>query len=128
MSAHHTPDHAPTNDSLPGAEALLEQKSLELFDRKLQESRLAEQALRESEQRYQLLVEQSPEAILIEVDGRFVYANPAAVRLFGAREAEPRIEFVDVAVGRHTPIRLREAGPVEQPRLAAVAGPGVNLH
>lgn len=69
------------------AEALLEQKSLELFNRKLQESRLAEQALRESEQRYQLLVEQSPEAILIEVDGRFVYANPAAVRLFGASEA-----------------------------------------
>ena len=59
------------------AEALLEQKSLELFNRKLQESRLAEQALRESEQRYQLLVEQSPEAILIEVDGRFVYAASA---------------------------------------------------
>ncbi|RJG02528.1 putative bifunctional diguanylate cyclase/phosphodiesterase [Noviherbaspirillum sedimenti] len=68
------------------AEALLEQKSQELFERKLQEQKLAETALRESEQRYQLLVELSPDAILIAAEGRITYANAAAARLFGAQE------------------------------------------
>lgn len=68
------------------AEALLEQKSLELFDREMQERKLAESALRESEERYQLLVELSPDAILIEFEGRFIYANAAAVHLFRAQE------------------------------------------
>ncbi|RJF97485.1 putative bifunctional diguanylate cyclase/phosphodiesterase [Noviherbaspirillum saxi] len=68
------------------AEALLEQKSLELFAREAQERKLAELALRESEERYQLLVELSPDAILIEAGGRFIFANAAAVRLFRAQE------------------------------------------
>jgi diguanylate cyclase (GGDEF)-like protein/PAS domain S-box-containing protein len=48
----------------------------------------AGQALKESEQRYRLLVELSPEAIVVECDGRIVYANSAAADLFGAASVE----------------------------------------
>ncbi|MCI3950323.1 MAG: diguanylate cyclase/phosphodiesterase with and sensor(s) [Acidimicrobiales bacterium] len=49
----------------------------------------AENALRESEERYRRLVEHSPQAIAVAQDGVFAYLNPAAVRLLGAgSEAE----------------------------------------
>jgi PAS domain S-box-containing protein len=48
----------------------------------------AEQALRESEARYQRLVELSPDAILVHAEGKYVYANPAGIRLFGAHSSE----------------------------------------
>lgn len=44
-----------------------------------------EKALRESEDRYQRLVDMSPDAILVHAGGEYVFANPAAARLFGAR-------------------------------------------
>ena len=43
-----------------------------------------EQALRDSEERFRTLVEWSPEAVVVHVKDRIVYANPAAVQLFGA--------------------------------------------
>ena len=63
------------------AEQLLEAKSLALYEEAQQRER-AVAALRESEERYRLLVQLTPDAILIESDGRIVYANPAACRLF----------------------------------------------
>jgi diguanylate cyclase (GGDEF)-like protein/PAS domain S-box-containing protein len=47
-----------------------------------------EQALRESEERYRQLVELSPDAILVHCGGTLVFANTAAVRLFGAQGSE----------------------------------------
>jgi len=44
-------------------------------------------ALRESEERYQGLVELSPDAILVHVDGEIVFVNSAGVRLLGAETA-----------------------------------------
>ncbi len=44
----------------------------------------AENARQESEQRFRSLVEGAPEAIFIETQGHLVFANQAAVRLFGA--------------------------------------------
>ena len=44
----------------------------------------AEEAHRASEERFRTLAELSPDAILINIDGRLVYANPAALRLLGA--------------------------------------------
>jgi diguanylate cyclase (GGDEF)-like protein/PAS domain S-box-containing protein len=44
----------------------------------------AEQTLKESEERYRLLVELSPEAIVVQSGDRIVYANPAVAKLFGA--------------------------------------------
>jgi PAS domain S-box-containing protein len=48
--------------------------------------RLADQALRESEERYRVLVESSPEPIAVHSQGVIVYANPAAARLMGAAD------------------------------------------
>lgn len=46
-----------------------------------------EEALRESEDRYRNLFEHSPEAILVNRNEQIMLVNPAALRLFGAREA-----------------------------------------
>jgi diguanylate cyclase (GGDEF)-like protein/PAS domain S-box-containing protein len=48
----------------------------------------AEKTLKESEERYRLLVELSPEAIIVQSDEKIVYANYAAANLFGAASAE----------------------------------------
>ena len=63
------------------------------------ERKLAELALRASEERYRTLVELSPDAIMIHVGGRFVFANEGAARLLGADTPEhlfglPVIDFV----------------------------------
>jgi PAS domain S-box-containing protein len=52
------------------------------------ECKRVEQALRESEESYRSLVETSPDAIFLHEEGKFVYLNPAAVRLYGAGSAE----------------------------------------
>jgi len=49
---------------------------------------LAESALRTSERRYRSLVELSPEAVLVATSEKVEFANPAAVRLFGAASEE----------------------------------------
>ncbi len=67
------------------AETLLEQKSLELFHQAEERQRTLD-ALRESEERYRLIVELSPDAILIEIDGKIVFTNPSARLMF--RETE----------------------------------------
>jgi PAS domain S-box-containing protein len=56
--------------------------------RDVTEQKLAEAALRESEERYRRLVELSPEAIVVHVGGKFVYVNPAAQKLWGAASPE----------------------------------------
>ncbi len=52
------------------------------------ERKRAEHALRESEERYRRLVELSPEAMLVHSEGKIVYVNPAALKLFGADPEE----------------------------------------
>ena len=48
-----------------------------------------ERLLRESEQRYRTLVEMAPDAVFVhEPDGRFVYANCAALGIYGVRTVE----------------------------------------
>jgi PAS domain S-box-containing protein len=53
--------------------------------------RRAEEALQTSEERYRSLVELSPDALFVETDGKIVFINSAAVRLFGVAEAHDLI-------------------------------------
>jgi PAS domain S-box-containing protein len=48
----------------------------------------AEEALRESEERYRRLVELAPDAIVVHSAGRIVFINAAGARLIGAASAE----------------------------------------
>ena len=52
----------------------------------------AHESLRESEERFRLLVQSAPEAIFVQTEGRFAYLNPTALRLFGADSALNEIE------------------------------------
>lgn len=44
-------------------------------------------AMQQSEDRYRTLIEWSPEAILVHRLGNIIYANPAAIKVFGAPDA-----------------------------------------
>lgn len=54
----------------------------------------SENALRESEERYRQLITLSPDALVVHTDQLFVFVNPAAVKLFGAKHQ-------DELLGRH---------------------------
>jgi diguanylate cyclase (GGDEF)-like protein/PAS domain S-box-containing protein len=59
--------------------------------RDITERKAAEEAVRESEERYRRLVELSPEGISIQVDGKFALINPAGVRMLGASHPDQLI-------------------------------------
>ncbi len=66
-------------------EALAREAAHAMHAQQSREARLrAEAALGESEFRFRALLEAAPEPILVHVDGRYVYANPAALELYGA--------------------------------------------
>lgn len=91
----------------------------DLNDRKLMEA-----AMRESEARYRALVEWSPEAMLVHAGGRVVYANPAAVRLLGARAATELLAkpFLDLIHPASRPTLLAGLNQVSDAGGAPVAG------
>ncbi len=60
------------------------QPALRVFVRVMTESMRAEQALRESEERYRQLIDASPDAILVAQDQQLLFVNPAYLRLMGA--------------------------------------------
>lgn len=63
----------------------LQEKNVEL-EQEIQERKQIEESLRESKERYRGLVELSPDAIVVHQNGTMMYANPAAVQLFGAHD------------------------------------------
>ncbi|MDW8340749.1 MAG: PAS domain S-box protein [Geminicoccaceae bacterium] len=58
-----------------------------VVQRDITERKLAERAREEAERRYRTLVELCPEALLVQQDGRYVFANRRALELLGARDA-----------------------------------------
>ncbi|MBN2488622.1 MAG: PAS domain S-box protein, partial [Methanosarcinaceae archaeon] len=55
------------------------------------ERKRAEEALKESEERYRKLVELATDSIIVHREGRIIFANPAAVTLIGAKGPEDLI-------------------------------------
>jgi diguanylate cyclase (GGDEF)-like protein/PAS domain S-box-containing protein len=77
----------------------------------------ASQSLRESEERYQRLVEHSPDAIIVHTEGQIVFVNGAGIHLLGANSSseiigKPVMNFVAVAyresVGNRILLSLRD--------------------
>ena len=83
-------------------------------------------ALTASETRYRALVEWSPEPVRIHRDGIVIYVNPAAIRLFGARDATELVGkslFDRIHPDSRERARARLAGTSDQ----AFAAPQVEL-
>jgi PAS domain S-box-containing protein len=81
----------------------------------ISDAKRREAATEESEERYRRVVEGSPDAIMVSRDDAIIYANEAAVRLFGAKST-------DDIVGRKRR-DFRVAGEEGLPEMRA-SGPG----
>ena len=71
----------------------------------ISEGKKTQKALRESEVRFRMLVEGAPEGIFVEAEGRFLFVNPAMVRLLGAAGAG---DLVDAEVTEHIAPEYRQ--------------------
>jgi two-component system, cell cycle sensor histidine kinase and response regulator CckA len=95
----------------------------------------AEQALRESEERYRRLVESCPDAMFITSEDKLVFANPAAVTLLASRSpvdliGKSFLEFVDRNFRDLVEEHLRQAlegldGPLLEQKMIRSDGTGV---
>jgi diguanylate cyclase (GGDEF)-like protein/PAS domain S-box-containing protein len=101
------------------------------------EARQAEAAVREAEERYRMVVELSPDAILVQQDGVFVFANNAACKLLHADSVEQIIgktlldvvhpDFHDVSRARTAALRRGETPPSVEKKLVRLDGSVVDV-
>jgi len=63
-------------------------KNAKLYSRVQMSNQELKEEIRESEERYRQLVEMAPEAIIVHSEGRFVFVNAEAVKLFGGKSAD----------------------------------------
>ena len=80
----------------PGHEAALDRVIVSFID--ISQRTQTEARLRESEERYRNLVELSPEAVIVQKQGRIIFTNRAALQLIGATTPEQIIgrEIMDI--------------------------------
>ncbi|HKK40961.1 MAG TPA: PAS domain S-box protein, partial [Bacteroidales bacterium] len=94
-----------------------------------------EDELRRSENKYRQLVEHFPEGIMVHVDGKFVYANESALKIFAAGNisdilGKNVLDFVDPVNKNTVTIRIeqvtnkRHIAPLKEERLLKVDGTG----
>ena len=86
----------------------------------ISERKCAEEALHESESKYRELVEGSPDAIAIYVEGKIVFVNSAGVELIGASSKEdllgrPVIDLVHPEYREIVTARMKEARSTGKP-------------
>lgn len=60
------------------------ERTLSNAKREIEQRKQVDAALLDSEQRYRTLVEWTPDPLFVHRDGKFIYANPATLRMFGA--------------------------------------------
>jgi PAS domain S-box-containing protein len=82
--------------------------------------RQLESVLRANEEMFRRWVENAPEAILVQTEGRFAYVNPMALKLFGAEAKEqllgrPVLERVHSSCRELVKERIRLANVEKQP-------------
>jgi len=101
------------------------------------ERKLVEEALDQSEEQYQQLVEISPNTILVHSEGKIQYVNPAGVKLFGASGhqeliGQPYLDLVhsdDRAGSKERMKKMIEEGlvvPFREHRLITIDGRVIN--
>jgi len=83
------------------------------LEAELTERKAVELRLQAAEERYRHLVDFSPDAVLVNFQGRIVYVNTAALRLFGAARREDLIgrsplDFVPVNLRAEIAVRQRK--------------------
>lgn len=89
--------------------------------RDITERKQTEMALNQSEERYRTLAELSPDAILVNEDGHYVYANSAAAQLFGAKAPQELVghaPFDFLAPEHHSFVSERIRWTLEEKRPA----------
>jgi PAS domain S-box-containing protein len=96
-----------------------------------------QEALRESEDRYRRLVDTAPDAIIVHRDGRFLFANEAALRLYGADDFEQLksrniVELLhpddrEIALTRIGQVQAGGRTPLRESRLLTLNGQEVTI-
>ena len=84
------------------------------------ETRRAEKALKESEEKYRFMVDLLPDAVIIHEGGKFIFANASALKLVGANSfdeliSRPLMDYVHPDFRNVTLSRIQEIYSTGQP-------------
>ena len=99
---------SPVRDSIDNEKII----AVAIVSKNITERRLAEEALRKSEEKYRLLIENSNEAIFIIMDGKIKYANLHTEQMIGyGMEELSSISFINLVVSedRDMVLELQES-------------------